>query len=187
MVNNLTGMFGINEEVYIKQPGEESKNAILRLHEFLLNEDLTDGNKKLNTCSVIIFELLSLAAGCQIISDSEFSLSFSEYVKRYIDQHIQFDLDLDMIAKRFNMNKSYLIRKFKKETGYTPHEYLNNTRIAAASYLLKLTALPIKEICFQSGFASETVFYNAFKRRMGITPLQYRSLDFAGRPDAPLS
>lgn len=110
-----------------------------------------------------------------------------EQAVSYINEHFAEPISIESLADEMGLSQYHFIRKFKKETGYTPHEYLNNTRIAAASYLLKLTALPIKEICFQSGFASETVFYNAFKRRMGITPLQYRSLDFAGRPDAPLS
>lgn len=104
----------------------------------------------------------------------------------YINEHYAENISIEALAAEMNLSQYHFIRKFKKETGYTPHEYLNNTRIASASYLLKLSNLPIKDICYQTGFSSETVFYNVFKRRMGITPMQYRSLDFAGRPDAPL-
>lgn len=110
-----------------------------------------------------------------------------EQAVSYINEHFAENISIEALAEEMNLSQYYFIRKFKKETGYTPHEYLNNTRIASASYLLKLSSLPIKDICYKAGFASETVFYNAFKRRMGITPMQYRSLDFAGRPDAPLS
>lgn len=175
MVNNLTDMFGIDEDVYIKQLGEESKNAILRLHALLLNGDLTDGNKKLNECSVIIFELLSLAAGCQIISDSEFSLSFSEYVKRYIYQHIQYDLDLDMIAKRFNMNKSYLIRKFKRETGITPMRYYNICRINAARNLIVFNQKSVKETATILKYSDPAYFSASFKTETGCNPSEYNA------------
>lgn len=109
-----------------------------------------------------------------------------EQAVSYINEHFDEDIRIETLAEEMNLSQYHFIRKFKRETGYTPHEYLNNTRIASASYLLKLSSLPIKEICYKVGFASETVFYNTFKRRMGITPMQYRSLDFAGRPDAPI-
>jgi AraC-like DNA-binding protein len=104
----------------------------------------------------------------------------------YINEHFTEAISIEDLAAKMNLSQYHFIRKFKRETGYTPHEYLNNTRIASASYLLKLSSIPIKEICYETGFASEAVFYNAFKRRMGITPMQYRSLDFSGRPDAPI-
>ena len=63
---------------------------------------------------------------------------------------------------------------FKQETGYTPHEYTVNRRMASARYLLQYTALSVKEICFSTGFSSESVFCNAFKKRHQMTPQQYR-------------
>lgn len=114
------------------------------------------------------------------------SHSTIELAVSYINEHFAEDISIAQLAEEMNLSQYHFIRKFKKETGYTPHEYLNNTRIASASYLLKISSLSIKEICFKAGFSSETVFYNAFKRRLGITPMQYRTLDFIGRPDAPL-
>ena len=46
--------------------------------------------------------------------------------------------------------------------------------MASARYLLQYTALSVKEICFSTGFSSESVFCNAFKKRHQMTPQQYR-------------
>ena len=63
----------------------------------------------------------------------------------------------------------------KKQTGFTPYEYLVNTRMNNARYLLKNSALPVKEVCFSTGFSSESSFCSAFKRIEGVGPTQYRA------------
>ena len=87
---------------------------------------------------------------------------------------------LTELASRVGLSQYHFIRSFKKETGFTPHEYLVNTRIATAKYLLKNTRLPVKDICFASGFSSESVFCGAFKKNQGTTPVQYRTLEDTG-------
>lgn len=95
----------------------------------------------------------------------------------YISEHFQEDITVDHLAARAGLSQYHFIRTFKKETGFTPHEYLINTRIATARYLLKNSRLPVKEICFAAGFSSESVFCSAFKKHQGMTPVQYRGLD----------
>ena len=43
------------------------------------------------------------------------------------------------------------------------------------SNLLKNSALPVKEVCFSTGFSSESSFCSAFKRIEGVSPTQYRA------------
>ena len=93
----------------------------------------------------------------------------------YISEHFAKDLSIDDLASRVGMSSFHFIRTFKKATGFTPHEYLINTRMAAAKYLLKNTRLSIKDICFQTGFSSESVFCSAFKKKQGLTPAGYRN------------
>ncbi len=46
--------------------------------------------------------------------------------------------------------------------------------MASVRYLLKYTQLSVKEICFNTGFSSESVFCNAFRKLDGMTPQSYR-------------
>ncbi|MBR3741345.1 MAG: helix-turn-helix transcriptional regulator [Clostridia bacterium] len=92
----------------------------------------------------------------------------------YINEHFFEDISIDQLAALSGLSRYYFIRVFKQETGYTPHEYLVNRRMASARYLLKYSSLNTKEICFQSGFSGESVFCCAFKKQHGMTPLQYR-------------
>nr|WP_246367099.1 helix-turn-helix transcriptional regulator [Paraliobacillus salinarum] len=66
------------------------------------------------------------------------------------------------------------MRTFTKETGVTPYQYVMNTRIAAARFLLKASDASIKDIAFSTGFQSESSFCTCFKKIEQLTPSQYR-------------
>lgn len=99
----------------------------------------------------------------------------SEEIMAYITEHFTEDISVETLAARAGLSPYHFIRTFKKETGFTPHEYLVGARISAAKYLLKNTRLSVKDICFRTGFSCESVFCSAFKRSMGVTPMQYRT------------
>ena len=80
----------------------------------------------------------------------------------------------ELLAEQVGLSPFHFIRTFKKETGFTPHEYLVRTRIDMAKYLLKNTGMPVKDICFATGFSSESVFCSAFKKSVGMSPKAYK-------------
>lgn len=92
----------------------------------------------------------------------------------YINEHFAEELPLEKLAAKAALSPYHFIRAFRKETGFTPHEYLINIRISTAKYLLKNSALSVKDICYRTGFSCESVFCSAFKKRLGLTPLEYR-------------
>lgn len=95
----------------------------------------------------------------------------------YINEHLNENLTLEALAKHTSLSPYYFTRVFKKETGYTPHEYIILSRMNSAKFLLKNTSLSIKEIAFCTGSTSESSFCTAFKQREGMTPSAYRSSD----------
>lgn len=105
---------------------------------------------------------------------SHSSANMTGEIITYINENFANNITVEKLAARAGLSQYHFIRTFKRETGFTPHEYIVNTRIATAKYLLKSTQLPIKEICFTTGFSCESVFCGAFKRYQGVTPTQYR-------------
>lgn len=97
-----------------------------------------------------------------------------ENVKIYIRDHIQESLKIEALARVALMSPYHFMRVFKKETGMSPHEYVINYRIRLAKMLLLETTLSVNDICYESGFSSESVFCAAFKKNVGITPTSYR-------------
>lgn len=101
----------------------------------------------------------------------------SEAVERamvYIAEHFTEDIPVSLLARLAGLSEYHFIRTFRQKTGYTPHEYIINRRMASVRYLLKYTQLTVKEICFSTGFSCESVFCNAFKKLHHVTPRQYR-------------
>lgn len=92
----------------------------------------------------------------------------------YINEHYSEDIPIERLSAMSGLSVYYFIRVFRQETGYTPHEYIISRRMASARYLLKCTELTTKEICFSTGFSSESVFCNAFKKQHGMSPQSYR-------------
>lgn len=93
-----------------------------------------------------------------------------EYIRIHYDQQ----LSLEQIANEVSMSQFHFSRVFKRECGYSPHEFLIITRMDRAMYLLKTTDLPVKAISAQVGYQNETTFTNAFTGRIGLSPGKFR-------------
>jgi AraC-like DNA-binding protein len=106
--------------------------------------------------------------------DSRNTSVFDE-IRSYINEAYAKDITVELLAQMAHLSPYYFIRCFKKETGFTPHEYLLQTRIGAAKYMLLNTTLPVKDICFACGFSCESIFCTAFKKMVGMSPSQYRA------------
>lgn len=105
---------------------------------------------------------------------SRFDVSM-ENILSYINEHFREALTIDDLASAAGLSPYHFIRTFKQSTGYTPHEYLLDTRIENAKYLLTTTSMTSKDICFETGFSSESVFCASFRKKTGLTPSDYRS------------
>lgn len=92
----------------------------------------------------------------------------------YISVDLSADLSLKFLAAQLNVNASYLSALFKKETGITLTDYVNNRRIKHAQKLLLDTNLPVKNISLQCGISDMYYFSRMFKRITGLTPRGYR-------------
>lgn len=100
--------------------------------------------------------------------------SLIEDVRTYISDNPHLDLSLNVLAERVNLSPYYFLRLFKRETGFTPHEYLILSRVNTAKFYLKTSSLSIKDIAYSLGFSSESAFCTSFKKMEGCTPKEYR-------------
>ena len=63
---------------------------------------------------------------------------------------------------------------FNREMGKSIREYINELRIRDAKVLLKTTNLTVTDIAFTVGFNSSNYFAELFKKKEGLSPLQYK-------------
>ncbi len=96
----------------------------------------------------------------------------------YIQANYMQNISLKQLAGIYFVNEKYLGRTFKKETGYSVHEYLNLIRMDKAADLLAHTQKPILEIALECGFGSISHFIRNFKAHTTFTPTDYRAKNY---------
>jgi two-component system response regulator YesN len=86
-------------------------------------------------------------------------------------------LNPDMISEHFGITPEYLRRLFKKASGESLGDFINNYRLSKACKLLTDTDDMVNAIAFKTGFSNINYFYNIFKKSRGVTPSEYRYLN----------
>ena len=99
-----------------------------------------------------------------------------ERAKRFILTHLTQEIGTAEVAADVGVSPYHLSRLFKTHTGQTMHGYLTDQRIEAAKRLLASDAHPIPEIAALLRFCDQSHFTGIFRKRVGITPGQYRNL-----------
>lgn len=83
-------------------------------------------------------------------------------------------LSVDVLARRAHMSGRTFARRFRDETGTTPHQWLTQQRLARAEELLEDTALSIEDVARRSGFGNAATLRHHFGRVRNTTPQAYR-------------
>lgn len=78
------------------------------------------------------------------------------------------------LSKQFNRSKSHISHLFKRESGTTLRAYCNNLKLEDAKNLLVNTDMSVTQIAYDTGFNDQSYFISLFRKKFGISPLQYR-------------
>jgi transcriptional regulator GlxA family with amidase domain len=65
-------------------------------------------------------------------------------------------------------------RRFAHATGMSPLEYVHTLRLEDAKLTLETSELPIEAIANEAGYEDSSFFSRLFRRKVGLTPAQYR-------------
>lgn len=93
---------------------------------------------------------------------------------RWINENYEQDFQLDALAQAVHVSPNYASYIFRQTTGKTIMEFLTDRRLKQACILLKTTDGSVQEIGEKSGWPNFNYFCSIFKKRMGMTPKQYR-------------
>lgn len=93
----------------------------------------------------------------------------------YIDTHYAGGLTIKQVAAHCHINTSYFGQVFRKETGKSFTDYVNELRVAQAKKLLLQPDLKVYEIAEKVGFTDYHYFLKIFKKVTGITPTDLRN------------
>lgn len=98
-----------------------------------------------------------------------------ERAKIVMNQHLLKSIDLKQLAGELNLSYSWFRKIFKDYTGYAPAKYFQELKLRKAKESLIHTSANVKEVSFMLGFHSVEHFSLTFKKRTGMTPLEYRA------------
>lgn len=92
----------------------------------------------------------------------------------YIRQHATENISVNDVARAASLSRSVLERQMKKQIGRSPGEEINRIRFGLVERLLAQTDLTLDAIAERAGFTHPQYMAEAFRKRMGQTPGQFR-------------
>lgn len=92
----------------------------------------------------------------------------------WVSAHLAEPLDVASLARRAAMSPRTFARRFREETGTTPHAWITAQRLRRAEQLLEESDLPVERIAVDVGFGNAATLRHHFGHARGISPQQYR-------------
>lgn len=113
------------------------------------------------------------------IKDEEMkeSSQYSEMVMSVMDiieRNLEEKFDMSTLSEELFLSIGHITRLFKDEVGVSPYDYMISRKIAHAKDLLEATDMPVKEVAFRLKYSDQYYFSSAFKRVVGVSPMNYR-------------
>lgn len=97
-----------------------------------------------------------------------------ERTKKYISANYDQELTLESIANEIHLAPAYLSYLFKQVEMVNIVDYLTSIRLEKAKNLLQNTNMKANEISVKVGYLDNKYFSRIFKKKIGLTPLEYR-------------
>ncbi|WP_337102499.1 helix-turn-helix domain-containing protein [Paenibacillus sp. YIM B09110] len=94
--------------------------------------------------------------------------------QEYIFNHLYENTPLSILADIAGLQENYLSQLFKKETGVTITQFIQQEKVEEAKKLLELTSEPVTAVAAKLNFFDQNHFIKIFKRYTGLTPKKYR-------------
>ncbi|MBD2868642.1 response regulator transcription factor [Paenibacillus arenilitoris] len=175
----------IDSVLKLKYINPAARLNLLRIFDWKLNGMIKESSLEQHVPSVpadaedaVIIRYFNQLADHLILHLSRQSMTNTHpIIKRvcdYIDNHYKKDISLTEMAQLANMSISYFSTWFKRCTGRTLVQYIQEVRIEKAKRLLLETELKNYEIAERVGFATQPYFIRVFKNAVGVSPNVFR-------------
>lgn len=93
----------------------------------------------------------------------------------YIESHLSEKISLEDLANNANMSKYHFHRLFRKYSDETVKQFVTRIKVERSGIFLAVrNDLSITDIALQYGYNDASTFNKAFKKYIGMSPLEYR-------------
>lgn len=136
---------------------------------------IISSNKSLPRFSVYSISLLLDILYLVSEKKKEYDISNINNLINYITANHNKLIDFESIAKDSGQSLHKMIISFKKQTGMTPKQFQEKTRIKIAKDYLVSSNINISKISKLVGYEDQLYFSRVFKRHTGLSPKTYRA------------
>lgn len=141
---------------------------------------LQDGIKVIGNARSVNEIVQYLTKGFSILATQNYKNADDRYrntvnhIMDYLQEHYSEDLTLDSVADQFYMSKTYVSRLLKRYVNQSFLKILIDIRMDAARRMIMEDNYKMYEIAEQVGYNDFSYFIQAFKKKYGVTPNEYR-------------
>jgi AraC-like DNA-binding protein len=172
--------------LYYKTKAERQKNAEMRQHfttlsnehEALKQQQAQAEKVRLELAEKEVILQRQIALMKRQVVDNQENTSENDFILRglkIIDDNLQNpDFSIEDFAKAMHLARGKFYADWKKATGQTPNESIQNARLSAIQRLLLTTDLTVAEIAHQTGFNEAAYLSRFFQQKMGQSPTDFR-------------
>lgn len=139
----------------------------------IVNECSSGQNNEFSKSLYILSRLIEIFAQLYKFSSAQ-TYSFSDHIINFFTNNIGQNISISKLADDYGFSRTHFSSIFKKETGYSPKQFLLNLRIEKARCLLLDTELDISCIARSVGYDDPLLFSKQFKKKMGVSPRALR-------------
>lgn len=158
-----------------------NKETIVKVQTYINKMLQLTGLKKM-ICFLDVMECLSSDPSYKLLCSPGFTQTFQNMetekisiVFQYLMKNFKHEISLAEVSDKTCMTPNAFCRWFKKNSGKTFIEYLNQVRTGYSKKLLQQDNLSVTQIAYEAGFKNISNFNKQFRNIHGITPTEYRA------------
>ena len=96
-------------------------------------------------------------------------------VVAHVETHLADPLNVERLAAVAEMSRSHFVRQFSAVVGIAPADFVLQRRLERIERLLLATDMSVVSIARAHGFADANYLAKVFRKKRGMSPLQYRA------------
>ncbi len=177
--------YGANEVLHIAEDEKHSLTEILNSLKKEINRPIDKHTKKVLSSNLeLILNHCERYYDRQFITREEVNKHVVTTLNHYLSEYFSSDLPLNNglptvkdCAEKVHLSPNYLSDLLRKETGKSTQDLIHYHVLKVAKNRLLNSDNSISQIAFSLGFEYPQYFGKLFKRKEGITPLEFRSMN----------
>jgi AraC-like DNA-binding protein len=163
----------ITAPVFRTQITDMLQREFVRIEEELDAE--APGYQSIVAARIELILALAVSSGQREALGANDTLQTIKRAKTFISEQIDKRVYMEDVAKELNVSYSWFRKTFRAIVGISPGEFQLQFRITRASEYLRGSSLSITDIGVLCGFDSAYYFSRIFKKKVGVSPSEYRN------------